>query len=65
MKSITIRSKVFKLGFYQAISVRPSLKGPGYECEPAFPQNSVANIVEVRNAEYEIDDREDIRYLLN
>ena len=43
------------------MSVRPSLKGPGYECEPAFPQNSVANIVDIRNSEYEIDDREDIR----
>ena len=43
------------------MSVRPSLKGPGYECEPALPQSSVASIIDFRNEEYEIDNREDIR----
>ena len=47
------------------MSTTPSLKGPGYECEPAFPQKSqqltAANVIEFRDSEYEIDDREDLR----
>ena len=42
------------------------MKGPGYECEPAFPQKSqqltAANVIEFRDSEYEIDDREDLRW---
>ena len=45
--------------------IRPSLSGPGYECEPAFPKKSekfsVATIIELRNSEYETDEREDLR----
>ena len=65
IKENTIRKKIFNIGFYQSMSIRPSLKGPGYECEPAFPQKSqqltAANVIEFRDSEYEIDDREDLR----
>ena len=52
-------------GLYQTMSIRPSLRGPGYECEPAFPQKSeeltAASVIDFRNSEYEFDDREDLR----
>ena len=57
--------KILK-GLYQTMSIRPSLRGPGYECEPAFPQKSeeltAASVIDFRNSEYEFDDREDLRW---